>query len=66
MRENVGKENRKTLSETVLRGFSCCTQKTICFRTSLWRIWEEYIVSESTFHHLMMSYKDNFPHLGKV
>ena len=26
MRENMGKENRKTLSETVLRGFSCCTQ----------------------------------------
>ena len=25
MRENMGKEKRKTLSE-ILRGFSCCTQ----------------------------------------
>ena len=26
MRENMGKEKRKTLSELFLKGFSCCTQ----------------------------------------
>lgn len=49
------KENRKPLKSRV-----CdlkCTQKTICFRTSLWKTWDEYIVSESISHRLM-TYKN--------
>ena len=39
------------------------TQKTICFRTALWKTWEGFIASESIFHHSMMSDFENFQHL---
>ena len=58
------RKNAKALLINVL-AFLNCTQKTICFRTALWKTWDESIVSESTFHHSMMSDFENFPHLGK-
>ena len=57
-------KNPVSIENQLLTGF-CRTQKTICFRTALWKTWDEYIVSESTFHHSMMSDFENFPHLGK-
>ena len=47
--ERKQKNPRRTYSARVL-----CTRKTICFRTALWKTWDEYIVSGSISRRLMI------------
>ena len=46
----------------MLTGF-CRTLWTICFRTNLWKTWDEYIVSGSIFRRLMNKMFISHPYL---